>query len=767
VINLHDDPPEGQDIREVLQLLEEEPCFTERDLQWLQWASQYYLYPLGKAMRTAFPPGFQTRSQKLVRLTERGLAVFREGLAHASELAVIDENRGLPLSKLVRRCGEAKASEMIARWLERGWVEFSEISGWSRPKRRSIRFVSLSSEGRRLMFLSQDLDRKVGSRQLKILRLLMREEELSVVEVERVVPGARGSLTGLEKRGLLASRYQESPVSSLDSGPGKADPPPTLTPHQEEAMGKIRDAITKGTFCGFLLWGVTGSGKTEIYLRSAEICLRKGRQILLLVPEISLTHQLVREFLARFGDCIGVLHSRLSQGERAEMWRAIHQSEAPIVLGARSAMFAPFRSLGLIIVDEEHDESYKQEEGFRYHARSLALMRGKLSDCVVVLGSATPSLETCYNAERRKLAWLKLPERIEGRPLPCVEIVDLRGQRRRPGSRVLSTVLQEAMEDTLSKGEQVLLFLNRRGYATFLQCPDCGYVFQCQNCSVSLVYHRTDSALRCHYCGWCRPAPALCPECQSVEVMDLGLGTETLEEAVMRRFPSARLLRMDRDTTARKHAHREILRTWRRGEADVLIGTQMVAKGHHVPNVTLVGVVLADVSLNLPDFRSSERTFQLLLQVAGRAGRGDRPGQVIIQTYNPHHPSVHFSITQDFHSFVKYELKAREVAGYPPFRHLVLFRITGPAEDHTAATAKFVGEWANKLCQNRRGLRCLGPSPAPLSRLKGRYRWNILLKGESRAELHLAARHILESTRPRLPSKRVRLTIDVDPQSFL
>jgi primosomal protein N' (replication factor Y) len=397
-------------------------------------------------------------------------------------------------------------------------------------------------------------------------------------------------------------------------------------------------------------------------------------------------------------------------------------------------------------------------------------MRGKLWAAVVLLGSATPALETLHNVRRGKLACLALPERPEGRPLPRVEIVDLRHRRGASGPKgrpILSPALEVAMEETLGRGEQVLLFLNRRGFATFLLCPDCGHVFQCPNCSVALVHHLSDRALRCHYCGWEQRAPALCPQCQGDNVADLGVGTEALEVSVRARFPEARILRMDRDTTVRKHAQREILRAWRRGEGDVLIGTQMVAKGHHVPGVTLVGVVLADISLNLPDFRAAERTAQLLLQVAGRAGRGDRPGQVIVQTYHPEHPSLLFCETQDYEAFARQELKVRQEAGYPPFRHLVLLRLSGPQADAATSAALLLGQVALKVCGGRTGIQCLGPSPAPIGRLKGRYRWHLLLKGDSRPELHRVAGHIGELARARLERTRVRLTVDVDPQSFL
>lgn len=703
VLHLHRDPPQGQEVREIVEALEEDPVFEPTELGLYGWAAQYYMHSVGRVLRAALPFGLQPRP----------------------------ESRGKRL---------APSRALLARLTEEG--------------RRFLRGQSITIQ-------------RLGKRQEEILHLLERRGEVSVPELRRSIPRAGEVLSGLQSRGLVAMKEEVGLLRSTHQAQATGGPPPPLSPLQADAMEPIERAISRREFQAFLLWGVTGSGKTEVYLRAAELCLRGGRQVMVLVPEISLTHQLVQDFRSRFPCGVAVLHSRLSRGERMEMWYAIHRSKVSIVLGARSALFAPCHNLGLIIVDEEHDGSYKQEEGFRYHGRDLALMRGKASRGVVLLGSATPSLETLYNAQAGRFGWLTLPERVEGRPLPTVEVVDLRRQRTRGGREILSQPLQEAMEETLKRSEQIVLFLNRRGYATFLLCPDCGHVFKCPNCAVSLVHHLSQRALQCHYCGWRQPAPAVCPQCQGMEVMDLGVGTESLEEAVRARFPEARVLRMDRDTTSSKGALGEMLKAWKKGEADILIGTQMVAKGHHVPNVTLVGVVLADSSLNLPDFRSAERTFQLLVQVSGRAGRGERPGRVIIQTYSPQHPSIQYSTTQDYLGFARHELETRREAGYPPFRRLVLFRVSGPREEEIASVARLLGEAGRRLCTGTQGVTCLGPSPAPLARVKGRYRWQLLLKGESRRELHEVARTLLTWTRTRLSSRRVRVTVDVDPQSFL
>ncbi len=558
-----------------------------------------------------------------------------------------------------------------------------------------------------------------------------------------------------------------SPDPLPDDGEGPRKNIPQLTEGQRQALERIEPAISECKFESFLLWGVTASGKTEVYLRAIQVALQCGKEAIVLVPEISLTDQLVTELRGRFGHRVALLHSKLSKGERAEMWLRVHRGEIPVVVGARSAIFAPCHNLGLIVVDEEHDEAYKQEEGFRYNARDMALMRGKIMGFPVILGSATPSLESYYNAKKGKICLLELPERPEGRGPTEIQVVDLRRRGRKVrGGGIISPPLHQAMAETLERGEQVLLFLNRRGFATFLICQDCGYTFKCRNCAVSLVHHLAEGALICHYCGWKHPAPPLCPSCGGASVKDLGIGTEAVELAVRELFPEARVLRMDRDTTTRKHAHREILRAWRRGEADILIGTQMIAKGHHVPNVTLVGIILADSTLNLPDFRASERTYQLLLQVAGRAGRGGRPGKVIVQSYEPNHPAIASCPSQDYETFASRELWFRKQASYPPYSRLVLMRVSAPRRDSALKAASALGNAAKKICGETESVLCLGPSPAPIARLKGRFRWQLLLKSASRPRLREAVESILKEVSGKIPA-RARLTVDVDPHSFL
>jgi primosomal protein N' (replication factor Y) len=513
----------------------------------------------------------------------------------------------------------------------------------------------------------------------------------------------------------------------------------------------------------FLLHGVTGSGKTEVYLKSVESCLEQQRQALVLVPEISLTPQLVARFRARFavrGYRIAVLHSGLSAGERFDAWREIARGRRDIVVGARSAVFAPLQNPGLIVVDEEHDSSYKQSEGFRYNARDLALVRGRQQNCPVVLGSATPSLGSYFRSEKDgAMRRLSLPDRVHQGGLPQVELIDLRGTAT---AGALSNVLVEAIQNALENKEQVLLLLNRRGYAPFLICSDCGASFHCPNCSISLTFHQRNKQLRCHYCDYTEPVPETCHKCRSLNIETQGAGTERLEEELTELFPTAKIARMDRDSTLSKGSHQRIVNAVLERKIDILLGTQMVAKGHDFPGVALVGVINADGVLNLPDFRCSERGFSLLTQVAGRAGRLAGGGKVLIQTYNPEHYALQSAVNQDYRQFSQQELQFRRELSYPPYGYLVNLIFSG---NSLALVQAATQEYMDFLAGLRSAVQVLGPSPCPLARLRGKHRYQILLKSEDRRNLReVLAR--LDEGRSRLP-RQVTFQVDVDPIDML
>lgn len=531
-----------------------------------------------------------------------------------------------------------------------------------------------------------------------------------------------------------------------------------FTPAQQAAHDTVREKLDSGKSGVFLLHGVTGSGKTEVYIQLIRGLLKQGRSSIVLVPEISLTPQTVNRFYSRFGDCVAVIHSRLTQSRRVEEWHRIQSGEAKVVVGARSALFSPVQRLGLIVIDEEHESSYKQNETPRYHARDVAKKRAELEGAVLILGSATPSLEAYHSCEIGEIQALSLPDRIENRPLPIVEIVDMRRQREGKKERVFSTVLEQAIRDAIFKKEQVMLLLNRRGFSTYLHCSSCGYAMTCPNCRISLAYHFDTAALLCHVCHHRGTPQRLCPGCQKNYLHYFGIGTQKVEQEARRLFPEARLGRMDTDSMTRKGAHEAILKAFKKREIDILIGTQMIAKGHDFPNVSLIGVISADTALHIPDFRSSERTFDLLTQVAGRAGRGDVPGKVLIQTFVPHHAAIQSAKDHDFLEFYGKEIVLRRELSLPPFTHLVRVIVRGALEKDVVRTiltlAKDLGARSAE-----KSMRLLGPAPCINSKQHGQFYWNLFLSGPSVARIN----PYLKETLSTLKKNRVTVAVDVDP----
>ncbi|RIK91569.1 MAG: primosomal protein N' [Proteobacteria bacterium] len=589
--------------------------------------------------------------------------------------------------------------------------------------------------------------------------------------------GASEPLRQLAARGwieLFDQPLDAAPAIPLGLADGEAAPPP-LSPEQESALGAIAAAVHAPRSERFLLHGVTGSGKTEVYLRAIAETLAAGRQALVLVPEITLTHQLVARLAARFGERVAVLHSQLRPGERIAEWRSLLGGRTRIAVGARSALFAPLDELGLIVMDEEHEPSYKNEEGFRYHARDLAVRRAELARCPLVLGSATPALESRFAAERGELRLLALPHRIGGRPLPAVEIVDLEKERATlPRGRrlVLSRALHRAVQDTLADGGQAILFLNRRGFSTRIFCFDCGHAERCKHCDISLVFHAAEHKLRCHYCQYEIDPPETCSKCGAPDTALLGIGTERLVEEVRRRFPDARIERLDRDTASRRGETERVLAALAGGTVDIVIGTQMIAKGHHFPGVRLVGVVSADQSLHFPDFRAAERTFQLLTQVAGRAGRGGAPGRVVIQTFVPDHYAIRPVREHDYERFYRAELEHRRALGYPPFGRIVHVVASGPEETATALVAERLAERARDAGRTGDGdgdprrFDVLGPGPSPIARLRDRFRFQILIKGDDAPRVLEAGRALAVLAHGR-DLGDVRIQVDPNPVNML
>ena len=634
---------------------------------------------------------------------------------------------------------------------------------------RFIQTIDLDVRGEELNDLIAALSVK-APKQAAVLKTVLADGAFTGAELARLSGTTPSTVRELIKKGLLVTRQtavRRDPYA-LRSFPETE--PLNPTSEQKKALRKITGALDRGKHETFLLHGVTGSGKTEVYLQAIAHCLAKGRQAIVLVPEISLTPQMVERFKGRFGSLVAVLHSRLSTGERYDEWQQIKAGRVKVVVGARSAVFAPFADPGLIIIDEEHETSYKQEDNPKYHAREVAVARARLSGSAVILGSATPSLESYTRAVAGRYTLLNLNCRVSGRSLPVVNIVDLREEMHSGHRGIFSRLLLEQTQGVLERGEQAILFLNRRGYSTFVVCRECGLVMKCPKCSITLTLHAGENVLRCHYCDFRRQAPDICPKCGSQSIRHFGVGTQKVEEEAAKCFPGAAVARMDTDTTTQKGSHEKILNRFKEGRVDILVGTQMIAKGLDFPGVTMVGVIAADTSLNLPDFRSGERTFQLLTQVAGRAGRGDSPGKVVVQTYNPEHYSILNAQNHDYRAFYFEEMKMREALEYPPYCSLVRIVIYGAEENSVIRGAEILAEILRQSAAEHSlsvGQALLGPAPAPVSRLRNKHRWQICMKGKPGKLVRRLVREAVEKARDSNMFVNLGISTDVDPLNLM
>ncbi len=794
-------------LKPILELPESRPLYDRAHLGLIEFMASYYMAPLGDAMQSVVPAAARIESRKVLRLAASP-DPLREAALTPMERAIIEAlgRRAMTARELARLGERREVTSALALLAAERIVETGEAT---RGRHRSASAVRLAPGARAATKLR-------GARQREIMRLLgeAAPEALALEELEEQIPGARVAVRALAERGIV--EVESAPRTGAMRYPGSADLSATevsatevsgcevsgsaqasaasgvgdfdLMPEQAAAIETVMPAVIDAREGTFLLWGVTASGKTEVYLKLAAAALEAGRQVLLLVPEIALADQIVRSFRARFGPLVAVAHSAQNVAERWASWMAALGGQARIMIGPRSAIFAPLSGLGLIVVDEEHDPAYKQEEGIRYNARDLAVVLGRLAQCPVVLGSATPSSESFYNTRRGRYRLLRMARRVMERPMAAVEIVDLRAEFKKDPAREkngaaagaakkldqpravpLSAPLLDALRANLAAGGQSVVFLNRRGFHNFLQCHLCGIVISCANCSVSMTFHMRDRSLRCHWCGAHAPAPEACPECNGFGLVGQGFGTERLTEALAAMLPQARIERMDSDTSGRRGMRLELVERLRRGEIDVMVGTQMITKGFDLPGVTLVGVVLADLGLNLPDFRAAERTFQLLTQVAGRAGRGERMGRVLIQTYAPHHYSIRAARDQDYDRFIRRELRLRQELGWPPYSRMALVRIEGA----DAAAVAAMAERAAKALRGQVGaakvdaMRVLGPAPAPIERLRGRYRWQVVVRSTEAAAMRAALASMQAQLGGRDARGGVFVGIDLDPVNML
>jgi primosomal protein N' (replication factor Y) (superfamily II helicase) len=757
--------PPGVEARPVISVLDPEPVLSPELLTLGMWIAEYYLSPLGEVFRAMLPLRSRSKKVRVVELTEAGRKKLREMTeslleetresAEVNLLKYMAEHSGVTLEALRRRF-ERTSSGIVRQAIEKRLLAVS-----SAERERGARKVMvvrltgpLSSRAPKLSPVAQ-----------RIIEALERDGQVN--DHRGLLKTARASLAHLKKlqeQGLI--EFADPECAEAESA-GVSEFRHTLTPSQKQALEGLTQKLQRGEFSSVLLHGITASGKTEIYIRLVERCLEFGKTALVLVPEIALTPAIHEQFQERFGSLMAVLHSGLAEGRRHDTWWRVRRGEARVVLGTRSAVFAPLENLGVIIVDEEHESSYKQDETPRYHGRDTAVVRARLSRALVVLGSATPSLESYANAEKGKYHLLTLSERVGRRPLASVEIVDMREEFRQTHTQVpISRRLREEVEAQLQSGKQTMFLLNRRGYSWFLLCRSCGQTERCVNCSISLTYHRRENRLICHYCGYQASVPARCRSCDSEFLYYVGEGTEKLEQKLAEMFPTARVARLDRDAARRPGQYLRVLSDFRDGKIDILVGTQMIAKGHDFPGVTLVGVVSADTSLSLPDFRAAERTFQLLTQAAGRAGRGESPGRVLVQTFYPEHYAIRFAAEQDYNKFFNKELHFRKVMHYPPAAALADVVVRDKKLEDAARMATEVGKFFESLSELTRGVRILGPGPAPLARIEGVYRIQFLLKASSRAKLNAILRRLAEDCEEwGVPSHA--LMIDMDPVSLM
>lgn len=752
------------EIKHILDVLDEQPLFPPSMISFFEWISDYYKHPIGDVIKNGLPGGLTLYDYESIAITESGKQALKDNCTSPLERNVLKllEAGPLRLKHLNRKLDQVVPAALIQSLQRDGRVSKIRKLKKAATKSRLERFVTLGDA-------TLPLDRLSKPRK-KILAILKSDGEIPVAELKKQVPSATRLIGALESDGYLKIAHRRVYRDPFGE-PIAPDRVPDLNVEQRNAVAQITDCLDRG-FNTFLLQGVTGSGKTEVYMQVAAETLSKGKCVLVLVPEIALITQMERRFRARFGERIAVLHSGLSAGERFDQWSRILKQEADIAIGARSAIFAPFADIGLIIVDEEHDTSYKQENNLRYNARDLAVVRAKLNDGLALLGSATPSIQSHYNASAKKFIEVKLEERIKNRPLPEIEMVDLRREMGYRGvRRFITPALKKAITNSLQRKEQVLLFLNRRGFANLALCAACGNPLRCKHCDISLTFHQKANAFKCHYCGYSCAATSNCQSCGSADIKKIGLGTEKIEVAINELFPNARIARMDRDTTVRKGSVVKLLKGLRDQTIDILIGTQMIAKGHDFPGITLVGIICADLSLNFPDFRAGERTFQLLAQVSGRAGRGASPGRVILQTYNPDHFSISAAKKQDFDAFFAQEMGFRKALNYPPFSRMIQLKISGKDKSKTTDQARHIGDLCNALKATRPSLydtvEIMGPIEASFTKIAKRYRWQILLKGLRAGELHQFIGQLLADHSTAFHHRGVRVAIDVDPVSLL
>ncbi len=775
IVALHDalDPADGLDdavIKDAEELLDAEPLLTPEVLDITRWISEYYAAPWGEVLKAALPAGLNQTIEQIISITSEG----RDELARLSEKKLTTTKARLlqflavegttTMREMARELGATQAAKATRELAGAGWLTSSQHAKSAQAKAKRRKAVRL---------LPPEAHHESGARALTAAQqrivnaLITGGGEMYFAELLEEAQASVSSIQTLERRGVLEVFVREVRRDPLAGAKLPSTDELQLTDEQAAALKEIQEAQSTGEYAAFLLHGVTGSGKTEIYIRAMRHALMQGRSAMMLVPEIALTPVFSRRLRAHFGESVAIFHSSLTTGERFDEWSRIRRGAARVVIGTRSAVFAPVNNLGIIVVDEEHEASYRQQESPFYNGRDTAVVRALKESAVVVLGSATPSLESFQNARGKKYHYLQLSNRIANRAMARAEIVDMRESFRTAGKQeVFSTQLLDAIGETHARGEQSIVLLNRRGYSSFVLCRTCGERMQCANCDVTMTFHRSERSMICHYCNLRERVPDACPACRGQFIYFIGEGTEQIEEILQKRFPALRIARLDRDTTSRRNTYEKAILRFAAGELDMLVGTQMIAKGHDFPNVTLVGVVSVDAGLSMPDFRSAERAFQLITQVAGRAGRGELPGRVLIQTFHPHHYALRHACAQDYDAFFEEEILYRKNLNYPPFVALASLLIHGEDFTRVQTTADELRRTLDDANTDR-ACRILGPAPAPLARLRGEHRLQILLKSRNRPRLRAVVEMAMAAAGQVRGCDIQSVNVEIDPVNLM
>ncbi|MDR4927546.1 primosomal protein N' [Peribacillus simplex] len=742
-------------LRNIKEPMDLEPILNDELLQLGDWLTKEAMCFKISALQAMLPAAMKAKYEKVIKVVEDKkdqLPLFIQNL--------FGKNDSISWKDVI----EGENASLFQKEMQNGNLELV-YNVKNRLNKKTVRVIKSLLSPKELKEMASAMSSHAKKQQELLQYFIEHQEPIPLKELLELINTSSGTVKSLVSKGALAEMDQEIYRDPYENRVFEKSTPFTLTAEQTAALKPINEKIHHDEHDVFLLYGVTGSGKTEVYLQAIASVIEKGKEAIMLVPEISLTPQTVKRFKERFGEQVAVMHSGLSVGEKYDEWRKIHRKEVKVVVGARSAVFAPFENLGLVIIDEEHESSYKQEETPRYHARDVAIERAKSYRCPVILGSATPTLESFARAKKNVYKLLTLSQRMNKNALPAVDIVDMREELRTGNRSMFSELLFTKLKDRLEKGEQTVLMLNKRGHSSFVMCRSCGLVINCPNCDISLTYHRFNDIMKCHYCGFEEGMPSVCPECESEHIRFFGTGTQKVEEELAKILPEARVIRMDVDTTSKKGSHERLLNAFGEGKADILLGTQMIAKGLDFPNITLVGVLSADTMLHLPDFRSSEKTFQLLTQVSGRAGRHQLPGEVVIQTYTPEHYSIELSALQDFDAFYEREMHLRRQSHYPPYYYVVL--ITVSHEDlmkTVSVTEKITNYLGSRL--NRDSI-VLGPVASPISRINNRYRYQCLIKYKREPDLNQHLRTLLEHYQKETAQNHLQISIDLNPQIMM